>query len=162
MANKDIPDGFRPVGEIKQVVVMEAGSAVYPGDPVALASDGQVDPVAGGSTINGVALTYASGAGVKVLVSVDPEQIYEAKCDAAEVNAQSFVGNNADHALGTPSTTYKASRAEIASSTATAGAAGWTIIGLAGGVDNAFGADARLLVRINEHQVHGKDAFAGI
>lgn len=162
MANKDIADGFRPVGEIKQVVVMEAGSAVYPGDPVALASDGQIDPVAGGSTINGVALTYASAAGQKVLVSVDPEQIYEVQCDESEVNAQGLIGNNADHALGTASTTYKCSRAELDSSTASAGAAGWTIIGLAPGVDNAFGANARVLVRINEHQAFGKDAFGGI
>lgn len=162
MANLNIPDGFKPVGEIRLVVVQEAGAAVYPGDPIALTSDGQIDPVAGGSTINGVALTYASAAGQKVLVSCDPEQIYEVQADETEMTAQSIIGNNCDHILGTPSTTYKMSRAMLNSDGVTAGAAGWTVIGLAGGVNNAFGAQAKMLVRPNEHQVFGKDGFAGI
>lgn len=161
MANKDIPNGFKPYGKIKQVIQVEAGSATYPGDPVALASDGQVDPVAGGSDIYGVALTYAASAGTKVLISCDPEQIYEGKLTSNQIASIADVGLNIDHALGTPSTTYKASRAELSGSAA-ASSAGWKVIALAGGVDNAYGTDARLLVSINEHQFIGEDSSAGV
>jgi hypothetical protein len=65
MANLDRPRGFEPHGEIKQVVVQEAGSACFPGDMVALASDGQVDPVATGAKVLGLCLSYASAAGQK-------------------------------------------------------------------------------------------------
>lgn len=161
MANISQKDGFKPVGKIKQVVVQEAGSTVYAGDPVSLASDGQVDVTAAGSTINGIALNYAT-VGQKVLVSCDPEQIYSVQADETEINAQGLIGNNADHIVVAADTTYKSTRTQLDSSSATAGAAGFTILGLADGVSNSFGSVCKVLVRINEHQAFGKDAFGGI
>jgi len=162
MANKDLPQGFRPYGRVKQVAVMEAGSACYPGDFVSLASDGQVDPTGAGSTILGLCLSYASAAGQKVLVSVDPEQLYVGQADESEIDAQTDIGNNCDIVATGGNTTYKTSRQEIDSSTIGASAAQLTIVGLDRGADNAFGEFAEVIVRINEHQAFGKDAFAGV
>lgn len=162
MANNDFPQGFKPYGKIKQTVTLEAGSEIFPGDCVSLASDGQYDATVAGSTINGVALSYASGAGVAFLASVDPEQLYIAQASGSEINAQTLIGNNADILATAGSSTYKTSRMEVDSSTAAASAANLTVIALRPRVGNAFGANAELIVRINEHQAFGKDAFAGI
>jgi len=162
MANRDRPRGFWPYGVPKQVVIMEAGSATYPGDLVALASDGQVDPVAAGSTILGCALGYASAAGEKIQVSVAPEQLYVVQADETEVDAQTDIGNNCDHLATAGNTTYKTSRQELDSSTIAASAAGLTIIAINRRPDNAAGEFVDVIVRINEHQAFGKDAFAGV
>lgn len=162
MANADRPCGFRPYGQVRQVVEMEAGSACYPGDCVNLDTDGQVDPAAAGETILGVCLDYASAAGQKVRVSVHPEQLYIVQADEADISAQALVGTNCDILATGGSSTYKASRMELDSSTSATASAQCTVIGLYGEVNNAFGAQAEVLVRINEHQAFGKDAFAGV
>jgi hypothetical protein len=161
MANKDMPRGFRPVGEVKQVVVMKSGSACYPGDFVTLADDGQVDPSAAAADILGLCLDYASGAGVKVRVSCAPEQLYEGQADEAEINEQTDIGQTVD-ILGTSgSSTYKTSRQEIDSSSIGASQQ-LVILGLNPTVDNALGAQAKVIVKINQHQAFGTDDFAGV
>jgi hypothetical protein len=160
MANLDRPNGFHPYGPVKQVAVMEAGSACYPGDMVALAADGQVDPVATGAKILGCALDYAAAAGDKVLVSIDPSQLYSVQADETEVDAQTDIGNNCDITATAGNSTYKQSRQELDSSTIGTAAAQLTILGLDPSVNNAFGAQSRILVRINESQL--ADSFAGI
>jgi hypothetical protein len=162
MANSDQPKGFRPYGRIKQVVAMEAGSACYPGDFVSLASDGQVDPTGAGATIFGLCLNYAAAAGDVVQVSCDPDQIYIGQCDETEINAQTFVGNNCDIVATAGNSTYKTSRQEVDSSDNKTSAAQLTILGLYGEVGNSFGGYADVLVKVNEHQAWGADAFAGI
>ncbi len=161
MANKDTPKGFRPLGEPTQIVVMEAGSACYPGDMVRLASDGQVDPATAGATILGLCLDYASAAGTKVRVSVDPDQLYVGQADETELDAQTDIGNLCDILATSGNTTYKVSRQEVDSSTVGTGSGGQLVImGLSSRIDNAFGAQAEVIVKINEHQL--VTGFAGV
>lgn len=161
MANADRPRGFEPFGEIKSVGVYESGSACYPGDMVALASDGQVDPVAAGATILGCCLSYASAAGARVLVADHPEQRFIVQADETEVDAQTDIGNNCDITATGGSSTYKTSRQELDSSTIAASAAQLTILDIEQRPNNAFGGFVDVIVRVNEHQV-AKDAFAGV
>jgi hypothetical protein len=149
------------VGKVLRANYYEAGSAVYPGDLVALASDGQVDAASAGGTILGCALTYASAAGTKVLVCDDPEQRYVVQADETEVDAQTDIGNNCDITATGGSSTYKTSRQELDSSSIGTSAAQLTILDIEQRPDNAFGGFVDVIVRINEHQVN-KDAFAGI
>lgn len=163
MANKDYPQGFRPYGEIKQVVVMESGSAVYAGEFVALASDGQVDAVAAGGDILGLCLDNAAASGAKVRVSVSPEQVYIGQASSTQIDAQTDVGNLCDVLATAEDATYAAARHEIDSSTIGTGSGGQLmILGLHGQVGNAFGEFAEVLCKINEHQAFGTDDFAGI
>lgn len=164
MANTDTPIGMVPYGNVRLTRVAEAGSAIYPGDPITVADDGQIDiTTATTGTIDGVALTYASAAGQKVLVSCHPEQIYEIQGDETEITAQTIIGYVADIVATAGNSTYKVSRVELDSSSAAAtGNLQLVILGLSQGVNNAFGTNAKVLVRINNHQAFGKDAFAGI
>ncbi len=161
MANADRPCGFQPYGNVLKAIKMEAGSAVYPGDAVTLASDGQVDPASAGGAICGIALNYASGAGEPVMVSIDPSQLYVVQADGSEVNAQTFVGNAADIVATGGDSTLKISRQELDSSAAAAGGAQQLIIvGLEPKVDNAWGEFAKLIVKVNETQL--EEDFAGV
>ena len=161
MANKDQPMGFRPHGEVKEIAVMEAGSACYPGDMVRLAADGQVDPASAGATLLGLCLDYASGAGVKVRVSISPDQLYVGQADETQLDAQTDIGQLCDIVATGGNSTYKVSRQEVDSSTVGDGAGGQLVImGLLNKVDNAFGAQAEVIVKINEHQL--VTGFAGI
>jgi hypothetical protein len=160
MANADRPRGFWPVGKIKSANVYESGSAIAPGEFVRIAADGQIDAVAAGETILGLALSYASGSGQDVLVCDDPEQRYIGQADETEIDAQTDVGNNCDVLATADNTTYKTARMEIDSSTIAASAAQLTILGIEKRPDNALGAQVDVVVRVNEHQL--VDAFAGI
>ncbi len=162
MANKDYPQGFRPYGEIKQVAVMESGSAVYAGEFVRLADDGQVDPVTAGATILGLCLDNATASGVAVRVSVSPDQLYIGQADETEIDAQTDIGNVCDVVATAHDTTYLASRMEIDSSNVNTTSGQLLILGLHKQVGNAFGAQAEVICKINEHQAFGADAFAGI
>lgn len=161
MANLDRPNGFEPYGSVKQAVEMEAGSACYPGDALTLASDGQVDPATAGSKIVGICLSYAAAAGDKVLVSVDPTQLYSVQADETEISAQTLIGNVADIVATAGNSTFKQSRQELDSSVANSGGTQQLlIVALDPSTNNAFGAQARVLVRINESSL--ADSFAGI
>lgn len=161
MANSDRPMGFRPHGVIKQVAVMEAGSACYPGDFVALASDGQVDPAAAAADILGLCLDYASAAGQKVRVSVDPSQLYVGQANAADIDAQTDVGQTVDILATAGSSTYLLSRQEI-DSTSIGASQQLVILGIEPMVGNALGEFAEVVVKINAHQIFGTDDFAGV
>ncbi len=160
MANTDRPQGFRVYGEPNKIVILEAGSAVYPGEFVRMASDGQIDAVAAGETILGLCLDYGSAAGVKVRVSYDPDQIYIGQADETEIDAQTDVGNLFDVVATAENTTYKASRMEIDSSTASTTSGQLVLLGLDTSTDNAFGTNASCFVKVNEHQLI--TSFAGV
>lgn len=160
MANPDRPRGFQPHGELKRVGVYESGSACYPGDLVALASDGQVDPVAtGDNPMIGVCLSYASAAGAEILVADDPDQLFVGQGDETELDAQTDVGQTCDVTATAGSSTYKTSRHEIDSSTI-GSSKQLMILGIERRPDNALGAQADVIVRINKHQL--SNAYAGI
>lgn len=161
MANGDRPSGFEAYGKVGQIAVFEAGSVVNAGEFVSLASDGQVDASAAGATILGLCLDYGAAAGDKVRVIVDPNQLYVGQADETELDAQTDIGNLCDIVATADDTTYRASRMEIDSSTVGTGGGGQLVImGLAPESGNAFGAQAKIIVKINEHQL--VTSFAGV
>jgi hypothetical protein len=153
MANADRPRGFVCKGKPLRVTAYESGSACYPGDFVALATDGQVDPVAAGGNILGLCMSYASAAGQVILVADDPDQQFIGQCDASAVDAQTDIGNVCDIKATAGNSTYKASRHEVDDATLTAaGSAQLQVLGVEPKPDNALGANVSVYVRINEHQ----------
>jgi hypothetical protein len=126
-----------------------------------MADDGQVDTSAAGVTLLGVALNYAT-VGQNVMVSDDPNQRYVVMASAAEVDAQTDIGNNADHVATSPNTVYNTSKQRLNSGALVTSSAGLTILGIEPKIDNAFGSVVQVIVKINEHQIAGVDAFAGI
>lgn len=163
MANQDRPNGLVPHGQVLRVTEYVAGAACYPGDPLALAADGKVDPSAGDALI-GVCASYAAADGDKVQVWDHPDQRFTIQSNDATITAQSFVGGNYDVVVGTPSTTYKMSRAELDGDTADATAATnpLKVLDLAKEVGNDFGGNALLIVKINNHQLSGGTGSAGV
>lgn len=162
MANKDAPKGFEPYGQLRMVISQVAGEVVEPGEFVKLDNTGRVVAVAAGDTIYGLCLEHAAAAGDRVNVSVHPEQLYVGQADETEIDAQTDVGNNCDVLATANNTTYNASRMEIDSSTIGTVSAQLTIIDIERRPDNAYGEFVDVIVKINEHQTFGKDAFAGI
>jgi len=162
MANNDQPSGFQPYGETKKSSEYTAGARCFPGDCVTLQSDGKVDPSTAGQDIFGVALTYADADGNKVRVSTDPDQLYIGQADEADIDLQTDIGNNCDVLATAGNTTYKASRMEIDSSTIAAATAQVTVLGIEPKDDNAFGAQVKVICRINEHQIIGENDSAGV
>lgn len=162
MANLDRPKGFEPYGKLQHVGVYESGSACYPGDMVALASDGQVDPATAGNPVLGLCLSYASAAGQQIAVADDPNQQFVAQGDETEFDVQSDIGNMCDLLATAGSTAYKTSRQELDSSTSSASQATFQILSLERGTGNSFGTNAQVMVRVNEHQLAQGSGIAGV
>lgn len=160
MANRDMPVGLKPYEELVRARKYVAGSTIYPGDPVALASDGQVDSSVTVPLI-GVALNYAT-ANQDVMVADSPNQMFVAQATASI--AASDVGQNASLSLGTASTAYKISRAEVDQSTlATTATLAVKILGIGEAIDNAAGsADVDVIVKINNHSLGSHTGTAGV
>jgi hypothetical protein len=160
MANKNQPIGLKPHGELLRIRKYEAGSTVYPGDPVAIATDGQVD-----SSITvpllGVAMNYAT-VGQDLMVADHPDQMFEVEAD--EALTQASVSGNFDLVLGTASTTYKRSAAYLDGSTiATTATLAAKIVAIADGVDNEIGSDnVDVIIKINNHVLNGGTGTAGL
>jgi hypothetical protein len=154
MANKDQPRGLVPYGKVLNAKVYEAGSTVYPGDLVILAADGAIDTAAAGTTAAlGVALSYGV-AGADILVADDPNQKFIVQADDGTVSAQSAVGLNYNITVSTADTLFKQSRIELDSSTgATDSNLPLRLLDLEGAIDNAFGVNADLIVKINNHRL---------
>ena len=162
MANADRPSGFKPVNSAPRLVKYVAGSRIVPGEFVRLASDGKVDPVAAGESILGLAMSYASAEDEIVMVIDDPNQEYVGQADESEINAQTDIGQLCDVVATADNTTYDAARMEIDSSTISDGAGGQLLImRLQERPDNALGAQADVIVRVNECQLRPA-AFAGV
>lgn len=160
MANTDRPRGFEPKGVPMRANSYVAGAACYPGDAVALQSDGKVDPAAAGDKILGIALSYASADGASVLVSDHPDQLYYVQADETEVDLQTDIGNTFELLATAGNSTYKTSRHELDSSSAGTSTQQLLLVGIEARPNNAFGAQASCVVRINEQQQ--VDSFAGV
>lgn len=96
------------------------------------------------------------------LVVDDPDVIFEVQedNDTNDIDAD-MIGLNIDLAMGDCSTTTGLSTVELDSSTSGAGSdIGCRLLGLVNREDNAFGAHAKYLVLINEHEL--KAAVAGV
>lgn len=151
MANQDKPCGLKPHGRVLRLRPYTSGSACYPGDAVALASDGQVDPAATGELL-GVCMSYASASGTTIFVADDPNQLFEVQADTAI--ATTDVGLNCT-LQGSPNTTYKRSGHEIQASTiATTNTLSLQILGISTEIGNSANAvNNDVIVRINAHQL---------
>lgn len=157
MANLDQPQGFRPKGPVLRITEYVAGAEIFAGDLVHLEDDGKVDPAAASEAVCGVALHYASGDGVKVLVSDHPDQRYIVQGDDAgssDAGAQTGVGLNFPIVAAAGSSTYKCSRQELdASEGAVTAALPLRLLAVEPSSGNAFGANADLIVQINNNQL---------
>lgn len=163
MANKDMVKGAEPMGRIERIEVYKAESAVYPGDFVKKNAAGTVEQAAAGDALIGVALTYAA-AGAEVQVADHPDQLFVIQSDdATEPAAQTAVGLNYNIVVASANTTYKRSGMELDGSTgATTATLPLKLVRLDRSVDNAFGANAKCVVRINNHQNGSHTGTAGV
>lgn len=163
MANKDMPVGFSPKGAVLRRNSYVSGSAVYPGDAVTLDASGRVASATATQALVGVSGSYASAAGIEVSVFDHPDQLFVAQGDEAEVDAQTDMNLNYDIVATAGDSTYKQSRMEIDSSTqATTATLPIKVLALEPRVDNALGAQARVICKINNHQLQGGTGTAGI
>jgi hypothetical protein len=160
MANKNQAVGLKPHGELLRARKYVAGSTVYPGDPVSIATDGQVDPSITVPLL-GAALNYAV-AGENVMIADHPDQMFEVEADEALVQAD--VAGNYELVLGTPSTLYKRSSCYLDGSTiATTATLAAKVVALADNVDNEAGSDnVNVIMKINNHVLNGGTGAAGL
>lgn len=172
MANTSRPQGFRPFGKLLSVRPYKAAGAIYPGDPVkadggaANTSDLQmrVAVAAAADALLGVAMTYASGAGVEVLVADDPSQLFMAESDDATIDQNTDLGLNYDFVAASPDTTYKRSRAVIDASTqATTATLPFKVVQVLRAVkDSDIGSKCKVVCKINNHQLGSHTGTAGV
>ena len=160
MANKAQPVGLKPYEQCLRARPYVAGSTVYPGDPLSLATDGQVDSSITVPLI-GVALHYAT-VGQTVMVADHPDQIFIAEAD--EAIAAADVGKNCELALGTASTAYKMSRCFVdGSQVADTATLAVKILGIGSAVDNTVAVDdVDVIVKINNHILGSHTGTAGL
>ena len=190
MANIDKAFGLRPIGNLSatgaqkqygyEIADNQAGT-IFQGDLVALSAGfitrflpathtaavgvfngcNYIDPTTGKPTFKNFypgSVNITSGKIVADVVD-DPNQLFLVQCDAGFVAAN--VGNNADVVGTGGSTTSGISTMELNSSTlATTAALNLKVVGLYNDVNNEFGTNAVVVVKINEH-VYGSAGVAG-
>ena len=190
MANIDKAFGLRPIGNLSatgaqkqygyQIADNQAGT-IFQGDLVVLTGGfisrflpashtaavgvfngcNYNDPTTGKPTFSNFypgSVNITSGQ-ISADVLDDPNQLFIVQCDGGFVAAD--VGKNAD-VIGTGgSTTNGISTMELNSSTlATTAALNLKVVGLYNDVNNEFGTNAVVVVKINEH-VYGSTGVAG-
>ena len=190
MANIDKAFGLRPIGNLSatgaqkqygyQIADNQAGT-IFQGDLVVLTGGfisrflpashtaavgvfngcNYNDPTTGKPTFSNFypgSVNITSGQ-ISADVLDDPNQLFIVQCDASI--AATDIGKNAD-VIGTGgSTTNGISTMELNSSTlATTAALNLKVVGLYNDVNNAFGTNAVVVVKINEH-VYGSAGVAG-
>lgn len=161
MANANAPEGFAPWGPCERETPYVAGGTIYKGDLVKFASDGSVVQAAAGATgCVGAAMNYAV-TGDTVNVADDQNQQFVAQGDDATIDAQTDLNLNYNIVVGTASTKYRRSAMQIDASTqATDSNLPIKVLRLLPAVDNAYGANARVVCKINNHQL-GSGADVG-
>lgn len=164
MPNLDQPCGAVPHERVIRARKYVAGSRVFPGDFVALASDGKVDAgAAGANALIGVALTYADADLAEVIVADHPNQIFKVQADAADVDAQTDIGLNYAILATAGSTTYKISRHELDAETGRSDSNyQLKLLDIDSRPDNALGAAVDCLVVINNHALAGGTGTLGV
>ena len=177
MANVDQAFGLRAIGKVGQnpdnqglseYQIAASSAAIYQGDPVILDNTGYIEVAAAANVnligvLNGIFYTDAAtnkptwanhlaasntATDIQGFVADDPYERFEVQ--SAGTVARANIGNCADIVYAAGSTPNYVSGVE-ASGTMAAGTAQLKIIGLAKNQDNAFGANAVVVVTINEH-----------
>lgn len=153
MANVNLPQGFRPKGKpLRQNTYTSAG-AIYAGDLVLAPSGGQVAAMTGGETsvlVLGAAVNSVSAANLPVEIADHPSQLYSVQSSASVASGD--IGKYAKvDASVSDSSTFNVSRQQV--SGLAASGTGWPlqVMGLDGDIKNSFGANAKLIVKINTH-----------
>ena len=126
----------------------------------------KLDPVNGTLTTGSIALDtpqyVASGASGYVIVETDPNVVYSVEASNGTPTNRN-IGLNINHANGTFSTTTGTSNATIDFGTEAATATlTFKILGLDSTIGNEIGASARMLVKINNHQLGSSTGTAGV
>lgn len=163
MPNLDQPCGFVPKGIPLRENKYIAGGVIYPGDCVKLDAAGKVVVAAATNPICGVANSYAAADGDSVTVWDHPDQLFVAQASAAEIDAQTDILQNYEILANAGSSTYRLSRHEVDSSTGSATATVvLKLLGVEEKVGTALGANAKCIVRINNHQLSAGTGTAGV
>ena len=190
MANIDKAFGLRPIGNLSATgaqkqygyeIADNQGGTIFQGDLVVLTAGfisrflpathtaavgvfngcNYIDPTTGKPTFKNFYPGSVNITAGKIIADVidDPNQLFLVQCDAGFVAAD--VGKNAD-VIGTGgSTTSGISTMELNSSTlAVTAALNLKVVGLYNDVNNEFGTNAVVVVKINEH-VYGSAGVAG-
>ena len=181
MANTDRPTGLTPIrttqgkpntGQVTTMAFVSAdGTAAFKGDLVKLSgtanSDGlaSVAQSAAGDVSVGVIVDFepdradltvlhrVASTDREVLVCTDREMLYEIQDDSVGGDlAITNIGNTADVIVGAGSTVSGLSGMELDSSDADANAGQLLIMELVQRPDNVIGTNAKILVKIVEHQ----------
>ncbi len=172
MANADLPRGFKPSGRIYHVGIYVAGGTIYPGDMVKFETGAanttqfraRVVAATAGAAACGVAANYAVSGDV-IRVYDDPAQLFVGQGDDASFDANEDLGLNASILATAGDSTFKTSRMEIDASTLnTTATLECKILGIVKRQDgkNAFGANAELIFKINNHQLGSHTGTAGV
>jgi hypothetical protein len=190
MANTDKAFGLRAIGNLSatgaqkqygyEIADNQAGT-IFQGDLVALSAGyitrflpashtaavgvfngcNYIDPTTGKPTFKNFYPGSVNITAGKIVADVidDPNQLFLVQCDAGFVAAD--VGKNADVVGTGGSTTTGISSMELDSGTlATTAALNLKVVGLYNDVNNDFGTNAVVVVKINEH-VYGSAGVAG-
>lgn len=181
MANGNAPSGLSPVrhrngapynGATERYYIPASDTtAVFVGDCVKSLGSADADGVASviqaaaGDTIRGVvtavlpettsSLSYRAASTARyVLVADDPDLMFEVQEDAVGgALAVTDVGLNADIVVAAGSTFTGKSGMQLDTSDKKTGAAQLRILGFVQRADNVVGANAKVLVMINEHEL---------
>lgn len=170
MANTSRPQGLRPYREILRVTPYVAHEAIYKGDPVKLIGgnnstsqkQAEVGLAAAGNAIMGVAAGTQATAGGEILVYDHPDQLFMGECDETEIDNNLDLGLTIDFVAASPDTTYKVSRAVLDSSQTGTTTFPFRLLGIVPSIDNAFGADVKAIVCVNNHQLKGGTGTASV
>lgn len=184
MANVSRINGFRPVKHVlgahiqakKYFIPSTDGTAVYLGDIVKLAGSADTDGTcptvaiaAAGDAVLGVVVGFlpnpsnlnvdgqyrVASTDRYVYVIDDPYVVFEAQTSNGTL-AAADIGLNANHAVGSPSTTTAQSGATVdVGSKNTTATLTLKIMGFRSRVDNEVAASAKVEVMINNHQLRG-------
>lgn len=163
MANKDCPHGFQPYGRIYRTnsyPLASANTRIARGDILVMTVAGTVDIGGASATqIIGVAAEGRdanSGASTDarvnhILVYDDPNQLFEAQADSADISSVAAVFANFN-ITATASTTQPISQMEIDGDTgATTATLPLKVLKILPAIDNAYGANVRMICSINNH-----------
>lgn len=158
-------------------------TAAYPGDVVKIVAGldttgvaRTVELAAAGNAACGVIVAFlpdptnlnvdglgrAASTGRYCLVADDPNLIFEAEASNG-TPAYTDLGLNVNHAIGTPNTTFDRSGAYLDFGTeANTATLTFKLINFVARPDNEVGASAKMLVKINNHQLGSHTGTAGV
>lgn len=167
MANVDRPNGFAPYGPILRVRPYYAGVETFRGDMVnrkagtsQVGGLAEVEPGDASEAQIGVALNYAA-IGSVVYVCDHPDQEFVGQADETEISDGVDMGLNYN-LLATNGANGQSAH-EIDSSTgATTATLPIRVLRLLPAVDNALGAQAKCICKINNHQLSAGTGSAGV